>query len=79
MGGNYWGDFIGAGVRLYLFHSALIGRLETQRKAGVRSLITGLHSTLDSVRLVLSSPLLLRQLRWPWGRITPLPLHDPHA
>jgi hypothetical protein len=31
MTGNYWTDFLVAGLGLYLFHSALIGRLETHR------------------------------------------------
>jgi len=53
MGGNYWGDFIGAGVGLYLFHSALIGRLETHRKGGGRSLITALHSPWIRIALAI--------------------------
>ena len=43
MTASYWTDFVIAGLGLYLFHSAVIGTLETHRRGG-RSLITVLRS-----------------------------------
>jgi len=44
MRGSYWTDFVVAVLGLYLFHSALIGKLETHRRGGGRKLITVLRS-----------------------------------
>jgi hypothetical protein len=44
MTASYWTDFIVGGLGLYLFHSALIGKLETHRRGGGRSLVTTLRS-----------------------------------
>ena len=43
MAGKYWTDFVVAVLGLYMFHSALIGRLETHGKGG-RSLIAAVRS-----------------------------------
>jgi hypothetical protein len=45
MTASYWTDFVVAGLCLYLFHSALIGRLETHRRGDGRSIITALRSS----------------------------------
>jgi hypothetical protein len=53
MTGSYWGDFFAAGLGLYLFHSALIRRLETHHRGGRRSVITDLKAPWIRIALAI--------------------------